>query len=380
MNQIPWFERLNEFAEETGYTAPVLEEGFRRVWAHLTASNIKQLIENEAPTLLSRAPLEFWIDAQTPFSERQRLSPPLVSDQMLLVTASTVPSAAFQDALMPLILPMRVTLRPAHNLVRLMQALVEHVQQYAPALGERLSVVPADHDEAALKKLVEAHKLVNVSGSDNTIARYRALLAHGARLIEHGHRVSAVIFQKNEVESLTDAEIDALARDASLWDQTGCLSPKLIFAETTFESAQHLAERLIAALDRVGQIWPEASPDLTQLAQQTMTLRMRLFDGAAVFRAQTNHDAVIVNAPGAALEPVLLPRTLSVFCVDDARQSAHVVAPHGQCLCTRQPLAETDQQRFRADGYNYFCTLGQMQDPPLNWFHDSVGTLKPLLA
>ena len=60
--------------------------------------------------------------------------------------------------------------------------------------------------------------------------------------------------------------------------------------------------------------------------------------------------------------------------------AALALAPRGQALATRSPLSTNEQIPLRNAGFNYFCTFGNMQDPPPTWLHDDIGTIRPLIA
>ena len=380
MLNLPFPTTIADHFKDTGYSAEMLLEGFRRVWHHLKRADFETLICREAPELLTRSPLETWLDASLSLETRRELYPECSAHELLLVTASTVPSAAFQDALVPLILPVRVTLRPAHNLVPLMRELVHWVTAHAPELGKRLTVCDTGHDVSELKSLIARHDALNVSGSDETIERYSSLCTPQTPIrIYHGHRLSAFMLFRGETDALSEKDADALAEDLSVWDQTGCLSPKIIFTEDGLHQAKALAERLCAALDRVAVRFPEVAPSLEALAQKNSRLRMAAFDGASLFKGTRNHDVVAVHEPGAPFEPILLPRTTSIYCVENAIEAAKCLSPRGQAMGSLKPLNDGQEKNLREAGFNYFCRPGFMQDPPLYWFHDNIGTLKPLL-
>ncbi|MBQ4359269.1 MAG: hypothetical protein II767_03350, partial [Proteobacteria bacterium] len=124
MFYLPFPFQILENARETGYSSSVLTLGFSRVWANLKRASVEELLQSEAPALLERASVDVWANACLPLEERKKLAYDCPVKSMFLVTASTVPSAAFQDLLLSLLLPIRVTLRPARNLVPLMKALV----------------------------------------------------------------------------------------------------------------------------------------------------------------------------------------------------------------------------------------------------------------
>ena len=380
MIHIPFPSQITSFSQETGYSAQTLMLGFQRVWSQLTHAGLGELMQREVPWLLARAPIETWTDAALPLETRKTLASDCPVRRLFLVTASTVPSAAFQDMLLPLLLPVRLTVRPAHNLVSLMQMLVDHLCRYAPELGKRICVCDVGHNEASLRQAILGHDALNVSGSDETIRYYRSLIPSGSsmRVIAHGHRLSAAAVMQTDVSAMTDADFEGLALDMSLWDGTGCLSPKVIFFQGDVADAVRFSERLVLALDNVADRLPECTPDMATLAQIHSALRMAMLEGATVIRAHRNHDAIVVFGPEAQFVPLLWPRTTAVYCVTSPVDAAMAFSPRGQAFAMRRMPDEAVMDKLSSAGFNYFCTFGAMQAPPIWWKHSGIGTLLPL--
>ena len=104
------------------------------------------------------------------------------------------------------------------------------------------------------------------------------------------------------------------------------------------------------------------------------------FDGAQIIKAPANGDQIAVFSKDAPFKPLLYPRTLSIYPVSDAINSTLQLAPYGQALGMREVPGLDIREKLRSAGYNDFCKFGQMQDPPLSWFHDNVGTVRPFFT
>ena len=372
---------LSFFAAQTGYSPQMLRWGFDRMLAHWHREGVESFFAQEYPELSPEGVAEA-LSPQTTFEARRRLFAKPMFKSMLLVTASTVPSAAFQDVFLSLLLPMRITHRPAQNQHALFQALHASLSRAFPELASRWTIVAPDHDDAHTAALIESHDVLNVSGSDATINHFRSLAGRAKQppfIIAHGHRLSAVAMFRHDIPELEDRDFDDLALDASVWDQTGCLSPKIIFFEGSAQDAEFFAQRLIESLDKVALELPEFAPESTQLAAVNSACLMAQFDGARIFKAHRNHDVIVLHSGLDAFRPVLLPRTLNLCPVNHALDATMRLAPNGQALASRSPLAKDDEIRMRTQaGFNYFPRFGKMQDPPLTWLHDDIGTIKPL--
>jgi len=370
---------LQRHAPETGYTYPMLRFGFDRMFAHWHLEAWRELIQQQAPSLCQKIPLERWLDASIDSEQRAAwLGRP--SRKLFLVTASTVPSASLQDALLPLILPFTVTVRPAHNLVALFEALIDDMRQAAPILGTRLSVCRCGHDNDALQAALREHDMVSVSGSDISIAHYKTRCeALGIGMIAYGHKLSAIALPAGDFLELDTQDCANIACDATVWDQTGCLSPKCLFIDAPPDKASTFAQKLCHHLDAIAARLPEISPNMQDLTLRNSAIQTAVFDGASVYRGKVNHDLIFLHPPHAPFEPVLLPRCLNIYLTPDPIASSTLLAPYGQALGTKTPLTDQQKAELSKSGYHYFPRLGAMQDPPLAWCRDGIGSLAPLL-
>ena len=382
MIHLPFPDFVASFENQTGYSAQTLILGFQRVWKNLTRNGLNELMKREVPNLLERASIDTWIDAGLPTQQREKLAQDCPVKKLLLVTASTVPSASFQDILASLILPIHILVRPAQNLVPITQALIDHLKTFAPELGNRVSICDVGHDDDALTRMIATCDAINVSGSDETIAHYRSLIPKNQRIrvIPHGHRISAAAVMHDDLAQMTREDFRSLALDLSIWDATGCLSPKAIFIQGTKAEALTFSAKLIVALDDVALTLPECTPDMTTLAQTNSALRLAMIDGAVILKAQKNHDTIVIFEPQTPISPLLFPRITSVYCVSSPVEAARQFAPRGQAFGMKSMPSDAVVQTLAPAGYNYFCPFGQMQDPPIWWKHDAIGTLQPLMT
>ena len=375
---------LERYAPETGYSFQMLEWGFAHLFAHWNMHEFCVFAMQEIPGFdADNAAALFDID--TELQERCRIVPEPAVRNVLIVSASTVPSAVFGDVVLSLLMPVEVGLRPSQNLLPLFRELADYLRVKAPKLAKRLVIYETGHDDDALKELLQHHDLVLVSGSESTMMHYRMLMddlpaCERPGLVEHGHKISAISMSARDLAALTEDDLSAIALDASVWDQTGCLSPKCLFVEADFESCVELAQELAKKLDEIALKLPALPMDIAESVARNNGLCMAQFDGAKIIKAQNNGDRIVVFPENASFKPLLYPRTLSIYPVADGVESAMQLAPYGQAMGMREVPDSKTEQKLRTAGYNYFCRFGQMQDPPLSWFHDEVGTVRPFFA
>lgn len=370
------------YAHQMGYSAQVIQTGFRMMFSHWNDAEFHGFIQNEIPELDARYYQSFF-DIDLSFEKRRSILPCACSERIFLVSASTVPSAAFQDVLLTLLLPVHLIHRPSHSQSGFFQSVHTWLSLKAPRLAERWELIEPTYEDLYLSKIISSCDALNISASQKTIEHFRTLRdglpieKRPKKWIEHGHKVSAIILFKEDFDALTDADFDAIAWDASIWDQTGCLSPKSIYMECSQQEAEQFAHQLIAAFDRVAEQLPEIMPDTASLAKRNSALIMAEIEGCRMMHANRNHDCIIIHPEGGF--PILLPRILNLFPVRDATHELVTLTAHGQALGTKKLLSESEKNLFSQAGYHVFCGLGQMQNPPLTWFHDNIGTLRPYL-
>jgi hypothetical protein len=138
------------------------------------------------------------------------------------------------------------------------------VETLDPTLVAGLSVLIWDYEDKALQReLMRRAGLMIAAADDDTIATLDAVRAKSApalRFHRHGHKVSFAVIgdrraevggRKSEVDgpqsttrNLT-SDIPLLAAlDSALWDQNGCLSARVHFADDAEEYAAALVERM----------------------------------------------------------------------------------------------------------------------------------------
>ena len=158
---------------------------------------------------------------------------------------------------------------------------------------------------------------------------------------------------------------DAIARDVALFDQRGCLSPRLVIALGSAREASTACDALHAALTRIGERIPRGTASAHEagalrLARETAAFHGRALEGA--------HHLVLDlgDAPDAPIGPTF--RALPVIAVRDApealRRLTHV-APALTVIAT-PPSTLDPTQIATLPPHTRLVPLGTMQRPPLS--------------
>ncbi|MFM8458956.1 MAG: acyl-CoA reductase, partial [Chthoniobacterales bacterium] len=145
----------------------------------------------------------------------------IAPETILHVVSSNTPHAALQSLIGGLLLGSR-------NLVKLPRGGMIEVDEFVSGLPEALHAKVENAEELPSDWLAQANALI-VYGSDETIARFRALASPTQVFVGHGHKASlGIVWDDPQFASCEGA-----ARDASLFDQQGCLSPQVFYVRET---------------------------------------------------------------------------------------------------------------------------------------------------
>jgi len=301
------------------------------------------------------------------------------------VLARTVPPAGMQSVMWAWLVGSAVWVRPARDQRRLWTVWQRALQTLAPELAELTAVLMFDAaDIDARQTMTQLSDLLVVHGSDATIEAWRAGAA-APPIVGYGHRLSAAFISAEALAEPTHRRkvLAGVAEDLCAWDQTGCLSPVVLFVEqpapwTLAQVADALVEEHVPS---VAERWPPGAWSMDVLTERTHHIRSQLF--SASHHVGGGADLLVYDAV-TPLRPGVLHRVLPIQPV---RDEVHVVEvrrtwrPHLQALA----VAGTQAMRTRlgsalaSAGLNRVCAPGELQRPPLGWRHDGVGAVTPLV-
>lgn len=252
-----------------------------------------------------------------------------------------------------------------------------------PEVGEFLSLLPA-----ALRERVTVSASLPgewqrdagawiVFGSDETIARFRMQARPGARFEPHGH-----LFSLGLVAGPTPGAADAAARDISLFNQKGCLSPHDIYVRG--DAAAFAAELARAMAD-----FASAEPPLP----------VSVAEAAEIHNVRANYRFRSASDPRVKLHESEGSLDWTVIYEDDpwfASSCLNRVAyvkpwPEGDPAAALGPVrgwlgavgiwpATPDTAELVAPlAPSRICPLGRMQLPPWSWHQEGRQNLAGLV-
>ncbi|MEA2753636.1 MAG: hypothetical protein QOI41_7779 [Myxococcales bacterium] len=243
-----------------------------------------------------------------------------------------------------------VVVRPSRRDPAFARALVEA----ANALGDTHLRIVDDLDIASIEE-----GEIHVYGRDETIADMRKLARPGVRLRGHGSGMGVAW-----ISAGADVDVAArgLADDVVVFDQRGCLSPRIALVLGDEGRASALADALHAELERLDVTVPRGAVPAEERAAAgryvaTMTYACRALVGS--------EHAIGIAPPGA---PLVLPppyRTVHVAACSSLEEAAKLLAPLAKGVVT---IGSDDAESARAlaPSWARIAPLGMMQRPPLD--------------
>jgi hypothetical protein len=348
----PWRQEAEaRLPEATGFSAPMIRYALPFTIEPLRAPAIAELLARE-------------------LGGREPRGPVVIAH----VLAGNLPGLAAVPIALSLAIRSAALVKPGRGDRVFPEVFARSIAAADPELGACVAVrYWPGGDRACEAAVCDGAELVVASGGDTSIADLRARCR--ARFIGHGHRVSfAIVTREHAVDA---AAADALALDASLWDQRGCLSPQLCFVEGDFAAAERFAAQVAAALARWAARLP---PGATSLDEQAAVRRFRdeaewsgIARGTAVLHAPRDSLAWAVAIER---EPVFRPtplcRTVRVMPVANPDDLPAVLAP-ARAVLEAAGVAAPPERRpalealLGRSGVHRVCALGRMQRPPLAW-------------
>ena len=240
-----------------------------------------------------------------------------------------------------------VVVRPSRRDPAFARALVDAIADPEVRLDEAFDVASFQDGE------------IHIYGHDATIADVRSRARPGVRVVGHGSGTGIAWISAGADLALAAR---GLADDVVVFDQRGCLSPRMALVEGPLERADAFADALHDALERLELAVPRGPLPADERAASdryvaTMTYACRALVG-------TTH-AIGVAPPGAPLIPCPAYRHVHVVSCPTERDAATFLEPIAGSIVS---VGSDDDQAARrlAPSWARRSPLGQMQRPRLD--------------
>jgi hypothetical protein len=307
---------------------------------------------------------------------------PVPARLVSVVLAGNVFSAAVRAMFLPLLSGAPVLVKVSSSDDVLPRFLLRALQAIDAEIAQRCELVSFGRDAPeALQALLAEAEVVSIYGDDSSVQRIGAQAQASARVLRHGHGVSAS-FVGAEALGGAAAIRDAgqrVALDVAAYDQRGCLSPHVVFVERDArEFARTLAE---ISLPELGRLLP---PGAASLADQALGLQWRaaaqvrgeLFEGRGYAVSYEGKQALRASPGG---------RLIGVYDCAGPGAAAQALGAFGsalKCVGVAGPreLRLELAQCLRPLAAARVCRAGEMQTPPFHAYADGQAPLFGLLS
>lgn len=352
---------------KTAKRAQAIAEAAEPFRALLGPTSTEDLLAWVAAELGSAGALDQWV----PHGHARTKA--LAPSEILHVVSGNTPHAALQSLIGGLLLGSRNRVKLPHR------GLIE-VDEFVARLPHELRATVETSTDLPEIWLASAEAVI-VYGSDQTISALRARTPAGKIFIGHGHKASlGIVWDDPEFASCAGA-----ARDASLFDQQGCLSPQIFYVrESRPGFAREYAGHLASAMDRFNRTHPrgpltvEEKADIANLRaayrfRAAGDLRVALWEGGG------NLDWTVIYEEDAWLTASPLNRVIFVKPLPPDLPVAMGPAVDHVGAVGLWPCTEELADRFADLRPSRFCPIGHMQDPPWTWHNGGVARLASLV-
>ncbi len=376
-----------------GYSAAMLQHTLGRMavdwraealWARLQAEFGDPALLDDWRPYPSRA--DSAADQSPPTTLTRAWGPRLT----LHICAGNVPGVAIQSLIDALLVKSPSLVKPASGEPLWAALWVQMLIVELPELAASLAVVwwPGGDVEREAAVLAQAEAVIANAGNQ-AIADLRRRLPGHVRLLDYGSRISFALIAAG---MLTPEQLPALARglayDVALFEQSGCVSPQMLFLESPAE-ADALA--LAQALDRAFANLDRELPHLVSAASATTIRRLR---DEYEWRILAGHPAALFGPPDgrwmilidqtAQFGPSSAARTIIVRPLASLADLPLLLAPLSLFLQSAALAAPPERYReiatlLASAGITRLTQVGQQGWPGPLWHHDGRDPLRSLV-
>ncbi len=354
---------VDAVSTRTGYSPPVVEYAFDRLFRSLSGDAIAAVIAGELGSL---EVLDDFVDAGVRGAARA-----LPVGRVCIISSRTTIGVAIVPAIFALCAKCDVLVkdREDHLVAAFFATLTELLAQVGDAVAAR--PWPGESDAVDL----DAFDSIVAFGSDRTLAAISGALRSPTRLIAYPSKLSAGYLTPHSLatQSLAESIARGAARDMLLYDGDGCLSLRALFIERGANvSPSGFCEMLRDAIELAAAEFPAmtSARSSARLAMARDTASFQMTHGQQIFTDSRSSYLLLLD-PRLDEPPLLLPRALSVYSVADPRAAVAYLKRHGialEALAVAQPDAHLRTIAASLSA-SRITTFGSLQSPPLGAFH-----------
>ena len=382
-----WLEMENPFRKHalelgpaaTGFSRDTLSVGLDLFFRQITAENLNSLLLHEFgnPKRLETLGSN---DLEQKLNRASFVRGPELIGH---ITGGSLPNPTLTSMIFGLLLRSAQFVKCASGTSFIPRLFAHSLYEVEPKLGACLEIAEWKGGTDSLENaLFAAADCVTATGANETLEAIRKRLPTKTRFIGYGHRVSFAYVAQEVLSGLNPQKmIQRAARDVVAWNQLGCLSPHVIYVETSGKiSPEQFAEMLGTELETMEQNSPRGK--LTDAESANIAYRRSFYEVRAAHSLETKlwssqgstaWTVVFENDP--RFQMSCLNRFIYVKAVANvghAMEGADAVRGKVSTvgLAATEDKGQEIANQLARWGVTRICPLGEMQNPPLLWRHD----------
>ncbi len=315
----------------------------------------------------------FTADALYAFARRIRRGPSGVG---AFVMPANVPGAGLHELVAAMLAGASALIKVSSREPFFFAGFAASLGEMAPGLGARAKAVVFERGNSELAAaMLDSSDFAVVLGADETLSG----LHSRKPFFGFGSRASGAFVTQSALEKRGPETAAALARDVTLFEQQGCLSPHHIFLEAADPAvaarfSESMAEALSALVERLAP---------ARLSFETASAIRRVRESAR-WRRLGGRNVTLWEGPAMAWTVVLDPgarfqlspghRTVTITPVASLGAFEDRLAPmrgklEAFSVTPGSPSAEAAARLLERLGVTWICEPGSIQSPPLEWRH-----------
>ncbi len=307
----------------------------------------------------------------------------------LHIGAGTVPGVTATSVIRALLVKSAAWAKPGLGDVALTTALARGLARVDQEVAASVAVTYWPGHDTPVAVLARPDLVVAYGGAD-TVSSLRSGLPVTTPLVAYHHRLSFGAVAR-EALSAADAgrAAEAVAMAAAVFDQRGCVSPHLIFAEVGGEvDPRAWAARLAEACARVGRSlplgrWTVGEASAVQQLRGAMEMKAAVDPSVSVATGEDLAWTVVVD-PDASAESPCAGRTVRIRPVEDLARIPSLLARLAPVLQTMGFAGPGDRAAELAEvlsavGVTRVCSFEGQPFPPPWWKHDGKSPFASLV-
>jgi hypothetical protein len=354
---------LDAVGARTGYSTPVVEFAFDRLFRPMTRDAIAAVIAGELGSL---DVLDAFVHRGTRGATRA-----LPIGRVCVISSRTTIGVAIVPAIFALCAKCAVLVKDRED--HLAAAFFATLTEMRPELADAVAARPWRGESDGVN--LDAFDSIVSFGNDRTLTAISASLQFPTRLIAYPSKISAgyLTLQSLATQRTADAAACGAARDMLLYDGEGCLSLRVLFIERgAGVSPARFCESLRDAIEGAAREFPAvvSAESSARRATARDMARLRSDRDQRIFTDARSNYLVVLDPP-LDQPPLLLPRALSVYSVADPREAVAYLDRHGIPV-EALAVAESDANLRNVAaslGASRMAIFGSLQDPRLGEFH-----------